>query len=217
MTNYRLRLVGFLEIFDFLRSEYNIRARWDHCINDGTKLRIAKRQVPMISSRFLIEVVPTIGAETTINQLSYALKDYRISEPTFFRQSPSNSNLGHWNTPFLGYLLNSSQDFSFLIQRYVFPNTHLLIISSTPLTPSNLDRKWSVWPRLVSLLCCNGRVKRPRPRGDHGIEPTPKCYFSRGRVMHDVQGDQDKPTRLLWEWASFHVPLHDKWGCNGSA
>lgn len=55
----------------------------------------------MISSRFLIDVVPTIGADTSVHHLNVSCERYCDREPTILGQGPSNCDLGHRDPPFL--------------------------------------------------------------------------------------------------------------------
>lgn len=135
------------------------------------------KEIPRISFKLSILVVPMMGAVTPSFDSIHAIAICAILTPFFFAKSstlsrraiqhfephvdrarvvPCQDLRSSWACIVLDRAVAQSDAFIDLQMRLFLNRTHK-----------------SVFPRVVSSLPPLGRVNKPRASGDHGIEPTP--------------------------------------------
>ena len=156
--------------------------------------------VPSAKKQDIGPISPYVAVALTYNVfkvLDARRADNRRSDT---RQRPSQGDLGHAHAALFGYLFNSIEalmrpkSFSFVGKNGPVDNLlgtrSLKILNNVAVSTSSQINKAhkvlkgthkSVLPRVETASVVNGRVRRPRASGDHGMMPTPK-WFNVGNI-----------------------------------
>ena len=162
MANNIPRCIRFLKILDLLRRKLNVYSHW---VNSNVKNRI--------------NLWSDLLTNSILEMLQGRWSNDRCRD-VIFRHNPRQRHLRHGYLMLLCNFLNAVDNSGGGVGFWIGSDP-----SVYPVRKCDEEGNGLIYPSTLLRIVSSdsGRVRRPRPRGDQGMEPTPKCWQVMNQLM----------------------------------